>query len=321
MASTAPDLKDLQELFWTLITAREGVRPALDDLARREAMQAPGIDHLFTGDARLSPADRLDIYANMYFFRLLDCLREDYPRLAAAVGGERFQALVADYLERHPSASPSLRGLGERLPAFIAGHPIQDEFPYLHDLARLEWARADVFDAPDATPLSRGDLTGLPEDRAGEARLTLIPAFTLLRFEYNVLPIWRGLSDGGPEEAGGATRGVTPGREGNSAAPDLTDDAHDHAHCAHATPPRGPRKVRPRKAAARVWRQGFVIYHRGIDADETRCLERLAAGDSLGRICQRLAAGRSLTRSTQRVGRMLQAWIEDGLLAGFTLPG
>jgi hypothetical protein len=313
MAATAPDLKAMQGLFWTIITAREGVGPVPDGL--------------FTGDARLSPADRLDIYAGMYFFRLLDCLREDYPRLAAAVGGERFQAMVADYLERHPSASPSLRGLGERLPAFVAGHPLGDEFPYLHDLARLEWARADVFDAPDATPLSRQDLAGLPEDRAGEARLTLIPACALLRFDYNVMPIWRGLSDGEPAKSGKPQAGDGPtgeamrGREGNSAAPDPSGEDRDHAGCAHHAPPRGPRTVRRRKAAARVWRQHFVIYHRGIDEDEARCLERLAEGDSLGRICQRLAAGRSLTRATQRVGSMLQTWIEDGLLAGFTLPG
>ena len=70
----------------------------------------------------------------------------------------------------------------------------------------------------------------------------------------------------------------------------------------------------------RVWRSDFVVYHRGVDDEEARCLEMVRAGDALGTICQRVAAGRSVARATERVGRILQGWLEDGILAGFDLP-
>ena len=92
---------------------------------------------------------RLDVYADMYFYRLRDCLAEDFPKLAELVGEARFHNLVTDYLLRHPSSHPSLRELGRRLPAFLADHAIAAEFPVAADLARLEWARVDVFDERD----------------------------------------------------------------------------------------------------------------------------------------------------------------------------
>ena len=43
---------------------------------------------MIAGDARLDAVQRLDIYANMYFFRLLDILRGDYGAVVAAVGDD-----------------------------------------------------------------------------------------------------------------------------------------------------------------------------------------------------------------------------------------
>jgi Putative DNA-binding domain len=305
----ALDLRRMQGLFWSLITAPEGVRPALDALARKGELERPSLDDLFTGDERMPAADRLDIYANMYFFRLLDCLREDYPKVAAVLGGDRFHNLVTDYLLRHPSDRPDLRHLGRHLPGFVATHDLSAEYPYLSDLARLEWARADVFDAADAQPIGREELSRLPQDRAGEARLGLIPAFELLRFEHDVVRVWRGLEEAGPEG-----QAMQP-RDGNSAS-----KVGEHDGCGHAAPPRIPHDVRRRKTAARIWRHRFIVYHRSVDEEEARCLDLARAGESLGGICQRIAAGRSLTKATARVGRMLQTWIEDGVLADVTLP-
>src|SRR6266850_582906 len=305
--AAGPDLRTTQDLFWSLITAPEGVRPGLEELERRGQASASILDELFTGDDRLPAADRLDIYANMYFFRLLDCLREDYPKVATAVGDDRFHNLATDYLLRHPSENPSLRELGRRLPRFIATHALAAEFPYLADLARLEWARAEVFDAPDAAALRREDLARLPEDRAGEARLALVPACELLRFDYNVARIWRDLEEGDPDPASARPR------EGNSASPDVEAEAGHHDSCAHAAAPRGPRACRPKKTAARVWRHDAAIYHRSVDEEEACCLDMVREGEPLGRICQRLAAGRSPARATERVGRMIQSFIEDGI--------
>jgi len=313
------DLKRTQELFWELITAPEGVRAAIDDRSRRGVADEPALNDLFTGDQGLPAVERLDIYANMYFYRLLDCLAEDFPKILAAVGPAHFHNLVTDYLLRHPSEHPSLRYLGKHLPQFIATHPLLGRFPHLADLARLEWARADVFDAADVRPLSRDALARLPQDRAGDAKFTLIPAFALLRFDHEVVGFWRKLEEctGGPgatAAAGGAA--MHGGGSGNAAR---------EAPGPHESPsgedPRQPSPPAParRRAAARVWRRDFIVYHCSLDEEEARCLELAQAGESIGRICQQLAAGRSLAKATARAGRMIQGWLEDGILAEFAL--
>jgi hypothetical protein len=306
------DLRRGQELFWTLITSPKGVRAAIEDLRRSEGLDESSWSHLFAGDGRLPAIERLDIYANMYFYRLLDCLGEDFSKVRAAVGPDRFENLIADYLERHPSENPSLRFLGRRLPEFIASHSISSDFPWLSDLARLEWARADIFDAVDVEPLSREGLARLPQDRAGEARFSLIPALAVVPFKYEVVRLWRLLDEAEADEQdahGPAT--------GNAAH----DGGDPHGHCRHAEVQQ--ERLDPpalRSCVARIWRQNFAIHHCSIDADEAHGLELVRSGESLARICQALAAGRSVSKATARAGRLLQTWLDDGLIAGVTLP-
>jgi hypothetical protein len=314
-AGGSTDLRRTQELFWALITAPEGVRPAIEDLGRQGVLDARAVDEIFAGDGELPAVERLDIYANMYFYRLLDCLAEDFPKVRTAVGRAHFHNLVTDYLLRHPSEHPSLRHLGRHLPRFVAAHSLATDFPWVADLARLDWARADVFDAPDAPLLTREALSALPQDRAGEARFTLIPAFAFLRFEYEIARYWRRLEEA--EASGGPVEPPHERTTGNAAReePDTCDTSdRDRGGPARVAPPAR------RRSAARVWRKGFVIHHCSLEDEEALCLELVRSGESIARICQRLAAGRSVEKATERAGRLIQSWLDDGLLAGVTLP-
>ncbi len=286
---TEPDLRRVQEVFWALITAPAGVRPGIEELARAGRTEAAEVEAIFTGDDRLPAADRLDIYANMYFFRLLDCLGEDYPKTRVLLGHDRFHNLATDYVLACPSGHPSLRHFGARLPGFLETHALRAECPYLADLARLEWARGAVFDAADARPLSRDDLARLPVERAGEAIFSLIPACAVVAVDHAVAGVWRDLD---------RRAGTIPGHE--------------------PVPLSVP--VARRSGRIRVWRGKDLIHHASMEEEDARCLDLLQQGESLGRICQQIAAGRSLEKATTRVGRLLQTWIDDGLLAEFHLP-
>lgn len=101
----APSLAETQARFHRLVTAPETVAKTLASAG----LAARDIDAWVQGDANLTATDRLDIYANMYFFRLLDVLRTDYPRLLANVGDDTFHDLVTDYLALHPPTRPSVR--------------------------------------------------------------------------------------------------------------------------------------------------------------------------------------------------------------------
>ena len=324
-------LNRTESLFWDLITAPEGVRPGLDALVRDGRATPAALDEMIAGDERLPASERLDIYANMYFFRLLDCLREDFPRLASALGEDRFHNLATDYLLAHPSEHPSLRYLGRRLPEFLASHALAGESPCLPDLARLEWTRADLFDAADARTLTRDDLARLAQDTAGDLPLRAVPAFRLLRLDHDAPRLWRELRDRGAtsadasagagnttgEVAGGETADATWGAGAANAAR-LGDAASGprcasgHVHQDRPAPPL-PKQAR-KKTAVRVWRSGFTVYHRAVDEEEAALLDLLEEGTTLARVAQRLSAGRSQAKATEALGSVLQVWIDGGML-------
>jgi hypothetical protein len=164
-----------------MIAAPTGAGPGAVDLHAEGAIARSDLAGLVRGDERLGAVDRVDVYADMYFYRLRDCLAEDFPRLAAVLGEVDFHNLVTDYLLAHPSRHWSLRELGRALPDFVAGRE-------LAGLAALEWARVDVFDAADVEPATRDGLVAL----GAEARLWLVPAARLLRLDRSTLRAWKG---------------------------------------------------------------------------------------------------------------------------------
>ena len=72
---------------------------------------------------RLSSFERLEIYNRQYWFRVLDCLYDDYPGLRAILGERKFMKLATAYLARYPSDSYTLRDLGNRLEQFLQEEP------------------------------------------------------------------------------------------------------------------------------------------------------------------------------------------------------
>jgi hypothetical protein len=175
-------LRELQRLFWDFVAgAPDAVVPPSPD---------PALARSVRPSAALEPVERLRIYAGMYWLRIRDALREDYPRVAAALGPEGFDMLVRGYLARHPSEHPSLRHLGRHLPRFLRERPPPGAAPFLADLARLEWARVEAFDAPDATPLTVADLRAIPAERWPELRFTLVPGLDIVRSEWPLHRIW-----------------------------------------------------------------------------------------------------------------------------------
>jgi len=178
----APSLRELQEWFWRSLAER----PGADDAQAPE----PGLVRLICPTPRMEPEERLQVYRRMYFWRITDALREDFPRVAALVGEDEFQALVRAYLARHSSTHPSLRHVGRELPAFIAASPTPAMPPFLGDLARLEWARVEVFDAPDAAVLTPADLRAVPAPDWPGLCFSPVPALQVLVTDWPVHRVW-----------------------------------------------------------------------------------------------------------------------------------
>src|SRR4051812_3665147 len=94
---TVADLKQLQRVMGAALfrplTARDEMQPVWTDGRATEAVAAEFIKP----NDRLTASDRLEIYNRQYWFRLLDCLHDDYPGLRALLGQRKFHALCRAY--------------------------------------------------------------------------------------------------------------------------------------------------------------------------------------------------------------------------------
>ena len=140
-------------------------------------------------DRGIPPEERLAIYRHGYFARIHGVLRDDYGALHALFGDAAFHDLAKLYLMAHPPRSYSLRDVGALLPEFLASpvaEPFTERWPFAADLAALEWALVDVFDAADVCVLDREALAALsPADWAG-LQLELVAAHRILALDWPV---------------------------------------------------------------------------------------------------------------------------------------
>ena len=135
------------------------------------------------------------IYARMYASRLHDTLAEDYPKLRVALGEDRFDDAVLRFLRAHPPSSFTLRDAGQKLPAFLRA---AEEAPaWAADLAALERARSEVFDGPDAAPLTQDEVTALGDQLPGLV-LSWVPSSVVVPLAWTVDDLWSAIEDGAP---------------------------------------------------------------------------------------------------------------------------
>jgi len=272
----------VQRRLWRLITEPEGVQAAL--AAEGDASGA-ALATLLRGDRGLAAADRVAVYANAYFVRIHACLRDDYGALARTLGPDAFHDLVKTYLMAHPPARPSLRHAGARLAEHLDTEPFRSIFGrrcvYAADLARLEWAILEAFDAVDGSVLARETLAGLPPEAWGELRFDTTPSLQLLALAWPVNSI----------------------RERYDAE---DDDA------TWAEPP----ALSPESTHVRVWRNEERVRYRAISKLEADALAAVQRGEPFGALCERLAGAVGDAEAAPRAAGLLEAWLTAGLLAG-----
>lgn len=216
----------------------------------------------------------LAIYQHAYRARLREALADNHPALAQALGDDGFAALAQAYLDAHPPTEPSIRWFGRQLADFMAGWAALPH-PALADLARLDWALRQAFDAAALPLLGPAQLAALaPQDWAA-LRLRLQPAVQLLELQWAVGPAWHALN--AAREAGQETELPEP----QALAQTLL-----------------------------VWRSGLQPHWRSLAADEAQALRTLCAPPSLADWLE--AQGEA---ALPQAVAWLQAWSDAGLLA------
>jgi len=225
----------------------------------------------------LSPRGDLQfgVYLNAYRARLRAALRDNYEVLPLVMGDDAFDALANAYIAAHPSTHYSLRWFGHQLGAFMAAQDTLVAHPAMVDLAHLEWALRNAFDAAPASPLAPAELAALPAQDWPALRFVLHPSAHLLALHWAVGPVWHALKNGRAE--------VPP------------PDALAH----HLL----------------VWRQGMQTRWQSLTEAQAVFLQGLRAGHPFGRICETLAQQVGDDHAAATAVAVLHELLAGGVLA------
>ncbi len=224
----------------------------LEPLEGKQPPEARAGEYM-TDSARLEAGERLAIYRRSYWARVRDAVAEDYPALRRVVGGPRFGELLDAYLQAHPSRSWTLRNLSRALPEWLAAHAqfAGRNWRAAVDVARLEWAYIESFDAASLAPLDAEAVARL----GPESRLRLQPHLRLLALESShieerVLAAHREDLSAGPKPGAGAGQGRI-----------------------------GRGEIRRGRRYLAVHRVAGVVYYRSLDAGMFGVLRALQGGE------------------------------------------
>ena len=152
---------------------------------------------LFRGDPGLM-ARRFALYRGNLTANWEKALANAYPVLRTLVGSEFFRALAREYGRATPLAEGDLNGFGHALADFLEAFPPVSDYPYLPDIARLEWGLHLAHYATGVSTLAPSALATLALDTLDRLRLRLHAACSLVESPWNVLGIWEAHQPDGP---------------------------------------------------------------------------------------------------------------------------
>jgi Putative DNA-binding domain len=191
-------LDQIQRWLQAVIMHPDGVEAGIEsDEARAEIDVPPGgVEQVVDPSQRRTSIERIEVYANAYYARLLECLRDEFPALFHALGEEIFDGLAFGYLQAYPSTSYTLTNLGRHFVQFLEEtRPIDEgeEGPswpdFMIDLARLERTYGEIFDGPGSERLKlleAEEIQRIQSDEWPSARLMPVPCLRLLCLRYPV---------------------------------------------------------------------------------------------------------------------------------------
>jgi hypothetical protein len=240
---------------------------------------------LLTGDNSVlaeildSPKEKREVlfgvYKHAYGSRLVEAMRNDHKLLHEYLGDEMFNAMGAAYVAANPSQHPNLRWFSRALPDFLKSSEPYSTHPLLSDLAAVERALNDAFDAEDAPVLVLADMAGFAPEAWADLVFRPHPSAFRLDVSTNASAVWLALK-----------RDEIP--------PDAV--ALEHS-CPLLT-----------------WRQDMTPMFRELVTEEAMMWDEATSGIPFGVLCSMLATFDDPDGAAARGAGYLHGWITAGLL-------
>ncbi len=188
----ARELAALQKLLWRLVTAPSGVA---EGLAGEPDLGADRLGAIIAGDERMDPAARVGVYAEAYFYRLLEVLKEDFPATLEVAGADQFHNLATGYLIDYPPTEPSIFYAGQHFAAYLHTHPIADRVPFISELAGLERIVLESFHAADTPALDDAAMRTIAPEAWPAFAMRTHPATRIVACAWRVDQVLRAVEE------------------------------------------------------------------------------------------------------------------------------
>lgn len=163
------------------------LRELQDQFMRHVFKQEEGIAAHIAPHGIFTPAQRLNIYKNNALFGLTDVLVQTFPAVTKLVDEKFMRYAAREFMVQHPPHSGDMNDWGENFPNFLQSFQALAGYPYVTDVARLEWARQESWLSPIKPPADANLLTSAPPETL---HLFLQPHARLLRFGYDAVALW-----------------------------------------------------------------------------------------------------------------------------------
>jgi hypothetical protein len=256
----------------------------MSDFARQQSDFQRGI---LTGDESVlaeildSPKEKREVLFGVYKYaygsRLVEAMRNDHKLLHSYLGDEMFDAMGHAYVAANPSHHPNLRWFSQDVPDFLGSTQPYSDHPVLSDLAALEKALNDAFDAEDAPPIALADMAGFAPEVWNDLRFHAHPSASRLDFSTNASAIWLALK-------------------------------------ADETPPDA--EVLEQPCRLLIWRKDVTPMFRELAVEEAMMWDEATNGIPFGVLCSMLATYDDPDGAAARGAGYLHGWVTAGLLAG-----
>lgn len=154
----------------------------------------PAVPESRTIDRWITPApgaeERLGIYINGYPARLEEALCEAFPTIAHIIGAKEMCALVRRFAAVARLRSYNLNDAGADLPRLLRSDPLSERFPFLPDLAELEWRVLRAFHAGGDGRFDPSSVARWDDDAWSRAAVQFQPWLAIVSSDWPIHEIW-----------------------------------------------------------------------------------------------------------------------------------
>lgn len=239
------------------------------------------IESLIVNTKNISVQQRLAIYGDAYYLRLMEAIDLNYPGLGLLLGDELYEQLARAYIKHYPSSYRSIRWYGEHLSEFISTHFNSIEAQQLvAELAEFEWALRTVFDTENAEVISVEQLATVAPESWPNLCFEFHPSVQAVDCHWNSVQVWQA----------------------------LTNDENIPEFSYQDVPARWL-----------LWRHELQSHFRSLDVHEAWALVTIQKGGNFAELCAGLSEWIDEQHCALQAATLLKQWLSDGMISAVKL--